>query len=88
MIGLQARRLAGFDEAIEVGGGLDTGDDIAKESVAAAHTERAHCVLGRVVIDRDTPSVRYTTCVPFVRKIGQSRAQGGLRRDAGTMDGK
>ena len=86
MIGLEAAGLTGFDEAIQVGGGLRAGHTVMEEPVAATHAKGSQTVLGRIVVDRDAPVGEIQDeLVPFVGEIAKGFAQGALRQDAGAV---
>ena len=49
-VGVDAVGLAGFDERIEVGAGVGTGDGVGEQPVAAADDEGADGVFAEVVV--------------------------------------
>ena len=49
MIGLKPYRLAGLDEAIEVGGGLRARHGVMEEPIPSTKTEGSNRILGRVI---------------------------------------
>ena len=49
MIGLKPYRLAGLDEAIEVGGGLRAGFGVTEEPIPSTKTEGSNRILGRII---------------------------------------
>ena len=86
-VGFETIGLTGFDQAAQVGRGLDAPGTVTEHPVAPSDAEGTDRIFGGIIIYRQPPVCQIDEePVPFVGQIREGPAQGALGRDPGAVD--